>query len=114
MPRSSWIDGSATFTTVLSSMIMKRPTETAAKVHHLRFSGAKSRAFIRVRFGKSYRLRHVCLVVTDTGAARGPAPEIRRGPKRTVSAEDLLLSQLSRALRLGRRGPRRKPDQVRR
>ena len=38
-----WIDGSATFTIVLSSMIMKSPNETAASVHHLRFSGAKCR-----------------------------------------------------------------------
>ena len=32
------IDGSATFTTVLSSMIMNSPTETAASVHHFLFS----------------------------------------------------------------------------
>ena len=38
---SSWIDGSATFTTVLSSMIMKRPNETAASVHHFRRSSEK-------------------------------------------------------------------------
>ena len=36
--------GSATFTIVLSSMIMNSPKETAASVHHLRFSGARSRA----------------------------------------------------------------------
>src|SRR5947207_3415800 len=42
------IDGSATFTTVLSSMIMKSPNETAASVHHLRFSGVKRRAFTNV------------------------------------------------------------------
>ena len=41
MPRSRWIDGSATFTTVLSSMIMNRPNETAASVHHLRRSPEK-------------------------------------------------------------------------
>ena len=41
------IDGSATFTIVLSSMIMKSPKDTAASVHHLRFSSAKSRAFIQ-------------------------------------------------------------------
>ena len=35
------IDGSATFTIVLSSMIMKRPKATAASVHHLRFSSAR-------------------------------------------------------------------------
>ena len=44
--RSRWIDGSATFTTVLSSMIMNRPNDTAASVHHLRFSCARIRAFI--------------------------------------------------------------------
>ena len=38
MPRSRSIDGSATFTTVLSSMIMKSPSETAPSVHHLRCS----------------------------------------------------------------------------
>ena len=46
MPRSCWIDGSATFTTVLSSMIMNSPTATATSVHHLRFSGVNSRARI--------------------------------------------------------------------
>src|SRR5919109_703902 len=34
--RSSWIDGSATFTTVLSSMIMKRAKHIAASVHQRR------------------------------------------------------------------------------
>ena len=43
-PRSCWIAGSATFTTVLSSMIMKRPNETAASVNHFRVSSAKIRA----------------------------------------------------------------------
>src|SRR6476646_5360057 len=43
IPRSLRIDGSATFTTVLSSMIMNNPTETAARVHHFRFSSVKSR-----------------------------------------------------------------------
>src|SRR5713226_1321963 len=55
MPRSCWIDGSATFTTVLSSMIMNNPTATAASVHHLRFSGAKSRARIPERLEKPPR-----------------------------------------------------------
>src|SRR5436309_15708129 len=41
-----WMDGRATFTTVLSSMIMKSPKETAASVHHFLFSSAKRRAFI--------------------------------------------------------------------
>src|SRR5712691_5984952 len=49
MPRSCWIDGSATFTTVLSSMIMNRPIATATSVHHLRFSGVNSRARIPKR-----------------------------------------------------------------
>jgi hypothetical protein len=38
IPRSLRIDGSATFTTVLSSMIMNSPKETATSVHHLRLS----------------------------------------------------------------------------
>jgi len=37
-PRSFWIDGSATFTTVLSSMIMNSAKHIAPSVHHLRFS----------------------------------------------------------------------------
>ena len=41
MCRSRWIEGSATFTTVLSSMIMNSPNETAASVNHLRVSSAK-------------------------------------------------------------------------
>src|SRR5262249_33974382 len=45
-PRSRWIDGSATFTTVLSSMIMKSPKETDASVSHLRFSSARIRALM--------------------------------------------------------------------
>src|SRR5262245_26876678 len=49
MPRSFRIDGSATFTTVLSSMIMKRPTATAASVHHFRFSAVKSLVLTPVR-----------------------------------------------------------------
>src|SRR5213075_2887020 len=49
IPRSLRIDGSATFTTVLSSMIMKRPTATAASVHHFRFSGANSLALTLCR-----------------------------------------------------------------
>ena len=41
--RSAWIDGSATFTTVLSSMIMNSPNETDASVSHFLFSSAKIR-----------------------------------------------------------------------
>jgi hypothetical protein len=55
MARSCWIDGSATFTTVLSSMIMNSPTATAARVHHRRFSEAKRRALIPPR---SSRVQH--------------------------------------------------------
>jgi len=45
--RSRCIVGNATFTTVLSSMIMKRPNETANSVHHLRFSSASSTSSTR-------------------------------------------------------------------
>ena len=45
MSRSRWIDGSATFTIVLSSMIMNRPKATAPSVHHFLFSGSKIFAF---------------------------------------------------------------------
>ena len=45
--RSRSIDGRATFTTVLSSMIMKRPKATAASVHHFRFSSANAAASTR-------------------------------------------------------------------
>ena len=38
------IDGNATFTTVLSSMIMNSPNETDASVSHFLFSSAKIRA----------------------------------------------------------------------
>ncbi len=43
MPSDERIDGSATFTTVLSSMIMNSPTDTAASVHHFLFSGVTKR-----------------------------------------------------------------------
>ena len=36
--RSLWIDGSATFMTVLSNMIMNRAKHIAASVHHLAFA----------------------------------------------------------------------------
>ena len=45
--RSRWIDGSATFTTVLSSMIMKSAKHMAASVHHLWFARSSRLAFIR-------------------------------------------------------------------
>jgi hypothetical protein len=44
--RSAAIDGRATLTTVLSSMIMKRPNETAPRVHHLRASSEIRWSFI--------------------------------------------------------------------
>jgi hypothetical protein len=47
MCKLRWIEGSATLTIVLSSMIMKRPKATAASVHHFLFSSAKIRALIR-------------------------------------------------------------------
>src|SRR3954469_13338862 len=51
-PRSFWIEGSATFTTVLSSMIMNRAKHIAASVHHLRFpSCRRRRSGIRVLSG---------------------------------------------------------------
>jgi hypothetical protein len=37
-PRSSWIDGRATFTTVLSSMIMNIAKHIAPSVHHFAFA----------------------------------------------------------------------------
>src|SRR5213076_1408015 len=39
--RSRWIDGSATFTTVLSSMIMNSAKHIAARVHHLRLPSCR-------------------------------------------------------------------------
>jgi hypothetical protein len=42
-PRSSWIDGSATFTTVLSSMIMNSAKHMAASVHQRRFPSWRRR-----------------------------------------------------------------------
>src|SRR5207248_8357265 len=51
-PRSFWIDGSATFTTVLSSMIMNSAKHMAASVHHLRLpSFRRMRSGIRVVSG---------------------------------------------------------------
>ena len=41
--RSDWIDGSATFTTVLSSMIMNRAKHMEPSVHHLRFCSVIAR-----------------------------------------------------------------------
>ena len=66
--RSRSIDGSATFTTVLSSMIMKRPNDTAASVHHFLLSSAKIRAFI-LSPGRSW------LVLTKLASTSRSAPE---------------------------------------
>ena len=41
-PRSRWIDGSATFTTVLSSMIMNSAKHIAPSVHQRRFASCGS------------------------------------------------------------------------
>src|SRR5438876_8338100 len=49
--RSRWIDGSATFTTVLSSMIMNSAKHMAASVHHLRLPSWR-----RMRSGMALRL----------------------------------------------------------
>jgi len=43
-PRSLSIDGSATLTTVLSSMIMNSAKHMAPSVHHLRFASVIRRA----------------------------------------------------------------------
>src|SRR6266576_217431 len=52
-PSSLWIDGSATFTTVLSSMIMNRAKHIAASVHHLRLpSFRRRRSGTRVLSGR--------------------------------------------------------------
>src|SRR4051812_3469026 len=82
MPRSWRIDGSATFTTVLSSMIMNSPTETASSVHHLRFSSVKSRALISGG-GLVCRLRHLGDLFLRLGRVRlqheGAEQRARRG-----------------------------------
>jgi hypothetical protein len=52
--------GSATFTIVLSSMIMKSPNATAPSVHHLRFSGAKILAFNAIPPWKLVRAKLPC------------------------------------------------------
>ena len=43
------MDGSATLTTVLSSMIMKSPTATAARVHHFRRGPVKISGTLTLR-----------------------------------------------------------------
>src|ERR1700751_861491 len=71
IPRSLRIDGSATFATVLSSMIMNSPTETAPSVHHFRFSGAKSLALTFRRLEKPVPFtRGPLRLDADSGAGR--------------------------------------------
>src|SRR5438093_4899488 len=97
MWRSFWIDGSATFTTVLSSMIMNRPTATAASVHHFLFSGVKSLALTLQRLENSYasprggvrldadagagreRERHAARAAARGRALSRPPPHLDRG-----------------------------------
>src|SRR5262245_33141506 len=86
MPRSFWIDGSATFTTVLSSMIMKRPTATATSVHHLRFSGAKSRVFMPRIHGAD----------PAEGCARDSSTAERRSSEQVSRSGSLFCSDLER------------------
>src|SRR5437764_6720709 len=71
IPRSLRIDGSATLTTVLSSMIMNSPTATAASVHHFLFSGVKSRALTLGRLENPVRFpRGRLRLDADAGAGR--------------------------------------------
>src|SRR5881394_2701922 len=94
MCRSFWIDRSATFTTVLSSMIMKSPNETATSVHHLRCSSSRKLLRIRARtastpFG-STRLR-VAVDGRDLDTERGGSrPRERRAPDAPARAFGLL------------------------
>src|ERR687887_214233 len=89
IPRSLRIDGSATFTTVLSSMIMNSPTATAASVHHFLFSGAKSRALTLRRLKNPVRFARGRLRLdADARAGRerqrhaaGEAPRRRALPR---------------------------------
>src|SRR5947209_11783901 len=98
MCRSFWIEGSATFTTVLSSMIMNRPTAIAASVHHFRFSEVKSRARISGQvkerhclyaFGYPYACAHARVRLDADARAGGerqpdparPAPGRRALPR---------------------------------
>src|SRR5689334_18377845 len=76
IPRSLRIDGSATFTTVLSSMIMKSPTATAASVHHFRFSAVKSRDLTTGRLENPVPFARGRLRLdADTGAGRKRQPD---------------------------------------
>src|SRR5262245_45607231 len=106
MPRSLRIDGSATFTTVLSSMIMKRPTATAASVHHFLFSAVKSLALTtvrlenpvpfargRVRLGADQgagreRQRHAARSAARSRALPRPGPDLDRGARPVLAGPD--------------------------
>src|SRR6478736_5698441 len=91
MPRSCWIDGSATFTTVLSSMIMNSPTATATRVHHLRFSGVNSRERI------SERLEHAPRPTSGGYPYASHVPDFIWSPTR-ADVESANLTRLARKL----------------
>ena len=91
-PRSSWIDGSATFTTVLSSMIMKSAKHIAPSVHHLRL-----RSVIGAQAG------HRRAALPAGSSARSPvAPRSRRARRRASAARS------RRSLAAAPRAPRRR------
>src|SRR5690348_5487648 len=73
MPRSPLIAGSATFTTVLSSMIMKRAKHRAPSVHHFRFSSAKIVARIRSKVSRTAGVTLASMEVIWT-----PSDEVRQ------------------------------------
>src|SRR3954451_7396771 len=110
IPRSSRIDGSATFTTVLSSMIMNRPTATAASVHHFRFSAVKSLALTLQRLENSYASpRGGVRLDADAGAGRERKRHAARAAawRRAISRPPSHLDRGARAvLAGGLRGPR--------
>src|SRR4051794_34714952 len=91
-PRSFWIDGSATFTTVLSSMIMNSAKHMAASVHHLRLPSCRRRR-------SGIRGLLVC-VLAGAGADRAGAAH-----RRDILARDDRLERLRKrvALRFGER-----------
>src|SRR6187431_2419757 len=82
-PRSRWIDGSATFTTVLSSMIMNSPNDTAASVHHCLFSSVTSRARICTTSPTFSLLVHTTLAPANT---RRSTLRVRNTGVRTIDA----------------------------
>src|SRR4051794_23529088 len=106
--RSRWIEGSATFTTVLSSMIMNSAKHMAASVHHLRLSSLR-----RIRSGTGGRVlsgdaeRRDLLARDDGGESGGEVRSLAVGQ----GADEVLdagNAQLDQAVdeRLGlRRGP---------